>query len=60
MTVYSTGWEQIFTNPISYIGLISKMSKGLKKLDAKNPNYLIKKWGAGLYRKFSAEESQMG
>jgi hypothetical protein len=31
-----TDWEKIFTNPTSYRGLISKIYKEHKKLDAKN------------------------
>jgi hypothetical protein len=35
-------WEKIFTNPISNSGLISNISKELKKSDSREPNNLIK------------------
>jgi hypothetical protein len=37
-----TDWERIFPNPKSDKGLISNIYKELKKLDSKEPNYLIK------------------
>jgi hypothetical protein len=37
-----TDWEKIFTNPISYRGLIYKIYKKVKKLDSRKPNKPIK------------------
>ena len=44
-----TNWEKIFTNPTSDRGL-------LKKVDSREPNNLIKKWGTELNKEFSHEE----
>ena len=54
-----TDWEKIFTNPTSNRGLISNIYKELKKLDSRNPNNPIKKWGTELNKEFSTEEYQM-
>jgi hypothetical protein len=43
-----TGWERIFTNPKSDRGLRSNIYKELKKLDCRNLNNPIKKWGSEL------------
>ena len=51
-----TDWEKIFINPISYSGLISNIYKELKKLDSREPNNPIKKWGTELNKEFSPEE----
>ena len=52
-TVKRTKWqptnlEKIFTNPTSDRGLICNIYKELKKLDPREPNNPIKKWGMGL------------
>ena len=51
-----TNWEKIFTNPTSDRGLISNICKELKKLDPREPNKPIKKWGTDLNKEFSPEE----
>jgi hypothetical protein len=40
-----TDWEMIFTDPKSNKGIISNIYKELKKLDSREPNTPIKKWG---------------
>jgi hypothetical protein len=54
-----TDWEKIFTNPTSDKVLIANIHKELKKLDYREPNNHIKKWGTGLNKEFSTEETQM-
>jgi hypothetical protein len=54
-----TDWERIFTNPKSDRGLISNIYKELKKLDFRNSNNPIKKWGAELNKEFSTKEYRM-
>ena len=49
-TVKKTKWqptefENIFTNPISDRGLVSKVYKELKEIDTRESNNSIKKWG---------------
>jgi len=51
-----TDWERIFTNPASDRGLISKLYTKHKKLDYREPNNPVKKWGTELKKTFSAEE----
>jgi hypothetical protein len=46
----------IFTILKSERGLISNIYNELKKLDSRNSNKLIKKWGTGLNKEFSTEE----
>ena len=53
-----TDWENIFTNSSSDRRLISNIYKELKKLDYRELNNLIKKWGTKLNREFSTEETQ--
>jgi hypothetical protein len=38
-------WEKIFTNPTSDKGVISNIYKEFMKLDSREPNIPIKKWG---------------
>jgi hypothetical protein len=54
-----TDWERIFTNPKSDKGLISNIYKELKKLNSRNSNNPIKKWGTELNKEFSPEEYQI-
>ena len=54
-----TNWEKTFTNTTSDQGLISNVSKELKKLDPRKPNNTIKKWGTELNKNFSPEELWM-
>ena len=51
-----TDWERIFTNPKSDRGLISNIYKELKKLNSRNSNNPIKKWGLEINKEFSTEE----
>jgi hypothetical protein len=51
-----TDWKRIFTNPKSDRGLISNIYKELEKLDYRNSNIPIKKWGTELNKEFSTEE----
>jgi len=51
-----TDWEKVFTNPTSNRGLIPNVYKELKKIDSREPNNPIKKWGRELNKKFSAED----
>jgi exonuclease VII small subunit len=51
-----TDWGRIFTNLKSARGLISNIYKELKKLDSRNSNNPIKKWGTELNKEFSTEE----
>jgi hypothetical protein len=46
----------IFTNSTPDRGLISNIFKELKKLDSKEPNNPIEKWGTELNKEFSTEE----
>ena len=54
-----TDWERIFTNPKSDRRLISNIYKELKKVDPREPNNPIKKWGTELKKEFSHEECRM-
>jgi len=45
---HPTDWGKIFTKPTFNRGLISNIYKKLKKLDSRESNNPIKKWGTGL------------
>ena len=47
-----TVWKKIFTNPTSDKGLIANIYKELKKLDPREPNNPVEKWGTGLNKEF--------
>jgi hypothetical protein len=51
-----TDWENFLINPISDRGLLSKIYKELKKVDSRETNHSVKKWGTELNKKFSTEE----
>jgi hypothetical protein len=51
-----TDWERIFTYPKSDRGIISNIYKELKKMDSRQSNIPIKKWGLELNKEFSPEE----
>ena len=53
------GQRFLFTNPTFDRGIISNIYKELKKLESREPNNPIKKWGIELNREFTIEESQM-
>jgi hypothetical protein len=52
-------WEKIFINPTFDRGLISNLYKELKKLESREPNNPILKWGTEINQEFSTEEYQM-
>jgi hypothetical protein len=51
-----TDWGKIFTNLTCDRGLISNIYKEFQKLDSREANNPIKKWGTELNREFSTEE----
>ena len=51
-----THWEKIFTNSTSDRGIIFNIYEELKKLDSRETNNSIKKWGIKLTKEFSTEE----
>jgi hypothetical protein len=52
----TTDWERIFTIPKSDRGLKSNIYKEVKKLDSRNSNNPINKWGTEINKEFSTEE----
>ena len=52
-----TDWEKIFTISTSNRGLKSNIYKELKKVDSRETNNSLEKWGAELNRDFSTEET---
>ena len=52
-------WKKISTNFTSDRGLISNIYKELKKLDSRESNNTIKKWGTEVNKEFSTQECQM-
>jgi transketolase len=54
-----TEWEKIFATYTSEKGLISRIHRGIKKLNSPELNEPIKKWKAELNRTLSKEEIQM-
>ena len=48
--------QRIFTNPKSDRRIITNIYKELKKVDSRNSNNPIKKWGSELNKEFSPEE----
>jgi hypothetical protein len=51
-----THWKKIIPNPTSDRGLISNIYKELKKLDSREPNNRIEKWGTELNKGFTTKE----
>jgi hypothetical protein len=54
-----TEWQKIFASYTSDKGLITRISRELKKLNSPKINESVKKWATKLNRTFSKEEIQM-
>jgi hypothetical protein len=54
-----TEWEKIFASYTSDKGLITRIYRGLKKLNSPQINDPMKKWTNGPKRAFSKEEIQV-
>jgi hypothetical protein len=54
-----TEWEKLFASYTSDKGLITRIYRELKNLNAPKINELIKKWATEINRNFSKEEIQM-
>ena len=54
-----TDWKKVFTNCTSDRELISNIYEELKKLESRESNNPIKKWGTELNKEFSLKEYQM-
>ena len=48
--------KKIFSKPVSDRRLIYNIYREFKNLDSREPNNLIKNWGAELHKEFSTEE----
>ena len=54
-----TGWEKLFSNPMSNRDLIPKKKKECKKITIEKQNNPIKHWGIELNRELKTKECEM-